>query len=107
MPTARKRAKQKRAPLKPGQPGRRPSRRNFDAALWSVPMCVQWSGFSYPHVRKLIRTGVVSAIALGPEYEMNGHRRTCAKFLVPAQPFRAFVEGLGTGSRLTAKGNAA
>jgi hypothetical protein len=65
-------------------------------------MCSLWSGFSYDHMMKLVRSGTIAAIAMGPESEMCGHRRSCAKFLIPSQPFRAFVEGLGAGSRITA-----
>lgn len=96
MPTTKKREKKKR----------KRTIRNFEAALWTVPMSCAWSGLKHKYVLHLIHTGVLEAVAIGPEREdtlPDGtvRRRACAKFLVVAKPFRAFVESLGSRGKLT------
>lgn len=73
--------------------------RNFDSVLWTVPMCAAWSGFAPDYIRSQIRAGVIEALLVGPGYDRpmpSGVmcRRSCAKFLVIAESFKAFVEGL-------------
>jgi hypothetical protein len=96
MPTTKKREKKKHKRTIP----------DFTAALWTVPMSCAWSGLKHKYVLNLIRTGVLEAVAMGPEREdtlPDGtvRRRACAKYLVVAKSFRAFVESLGSRGKLT------
>jgi hypothetical protein len=79
---------------------------NYDGKLWSTTMCAAWSGLAVSYIVRLIRTGQLQAVALGPACEQHTgiqgivHRR-CAKYMVFSAPFKEFVENLGVTGRLT------
>jgi hypothetical protein len=96
-------ASKKKTVVKPRGRGR--AARNFDAALWSIPTAMQWSGLSRDHIVGFIEAGEIEAIAVGPEHERmmpDGKMgtRTCSKYLLVATKFKAFVKGLGARGRL-------
>jgi hypothetical protein len=79
--------------------------RDYDSQLWTVPMCARWAGLVPAYIRSQIRAGVIEAVAVGDGHDHalpNGAmcRRSCAKFLVVAKSFKAFVEGLSKLHRL-------
>ena len=93
MPPAKKTPNNKPPAVKP---------RNFNAALWSVPASVEWSGFTHQRMLDLIHAREIEAVAVGPEQshirrDGSIRRRSCVKFLVVAKSLIAFVEGLSGG----------
>jgi hypothetical protein len=100
MPTAKKKSNKKRAAAKAGD--RRRAERNFNAALWSVPASVEWSGLCHQRLLDLIHAGEIEAVRVGPEQshvrrDGTTRSRSCVKFLVVAKSLIAFIEGLGGG----------
>ena len=83
---------------------RRRAVKNFNAALWSVPMAVEWSGLCHERILELIHAGEIEAVAVGPEtsYVRDGstRRRSCAKYLVVAAPLKKFVKTLAVRGKL-------
>jgi hypothetical protein len=96
-------AKKKKRAAKPQGRGRGP--RNFNAALWSTPMCTEWSGLPRAQLMELIRAREIESVTVGPAVTHLWHNgtvrhRSCAKFLVVAKSLKAFVEGLGARGKL-------
>jgi hypothetical protein len=91
--------------------GRGPAACNYDAALWTIPMGSRWSGLSPQYIRSEVRAGRIEGAAMGPEQDHSmpdgsTRRRCCAKFLIVAKSFKAFVDGL-SGRGKPPKGKAA
>jgi hypothetical protein len=87
---------------------RKRTKRTFNpsARLWSKAQCAAWSGLPPKTITRLVKAGVIPAIAVGAEVEQilpNGARRTraCNRYMILSKPFIAWFEGLSAGDRLT------